>query len=471
MRNQTKLWLIMSISAVGSLTLFIVLSFISSSVWNKGYDLNKLNAISQQTLDAIERLEPEPGGADVKPILDRIHLEQPSLRFEWVDSNGSVLYDTSGTSRSYDFKQITDRFLNMPRNLWTDGETISFAYPVDRGNASYYLFISLPSEAMKSGQFYFYVRTFEVLFTYALPLLISLLVPYLLSIWFFSSMNGRIRKLNDAMNKVNLRSDAIRLEDASKDEIGQLTRHYNSMAQRIRSQASEIQQFENRRKLLLSNLSHDLRTPLTMLLGYAETIRNGLYKNEDELQASAKIILQRSRYMDSLLDQLLDIARQDSDTLEFHLAPHNLSELLRKIVAEYMLFLDGQQMTIDVDIPDRDVEASIDSALFERAIRNLIDNAIRYGDEGGYLGIRLLEDENDIFIAIKDKGKGIPEEEGNRIFERFYRANGGRKGEGLGLGLSIVKQIVESHGGTVQVSSVPGKETMFVIRCPKKQAA
>jgi len=97
-------------------------------------------------------------------------------------------------------------------------------------------------------------------------------VPYFLSLWLFSSVNRRIGRLNQALNQVNIRSDVIVLEDKAKDEIGQLTRHYNLMAQRIRRQADEIDQFENGRKQLLSNLSHDLRTPLTMILGYAETI-------------------------------------------------------------------------------------------------------------------------------------------------------------------------------------------------------
>ena len=106
--------------------------------------------------------------------------------------------------------------------------------------------------------------------------------------------------------------------------------------------AEQIKQFDARRKLLLSNLSHDLRTPLTMILGYAETIRAGLYKDEKELQASAKVLLQRSRYMDKLLDQLLDITQQDEEDLELHVEVHNVSEMMRKIAADYLMFLEGQ---------------------------------------------------------------------------------------------------------------------------------
>jgi signal transduction histidine kinase len=467
MKNRTKLWLVMLISPIGSLLLFLLLSQLTGNVLFKGYNLNQLNRISQDTLKTIER-QKAFDKEKIQPILDQVRIQNPALRFEWLTSDGKVIYDTSGEMKSYDFKQFADLFLNMPNNLWGENKTINLEYSVNDNGQSNYLLMSLPSEAMKPGLINIYVRTFKVLLTLSLPILLSFMVPYLLSIWFFSSMNRRISKLNHALGQVSIGSDVIILEDKSKDEIGQLTQHYNLMAQRIQSQAEQIKQLENKRKLLLSNLSHDLRTPLTMVLGHAETIRTGLYKNENELQASAKIILQRSRYMDKLLDQLLDITRQDADELELHLAPHNLSEIMRKIMADYLLLLDGQNFTVEVDIADEDVEAFIDASLIERVLRNLLDNAIRYGKEGNFLGIGLIENKNDVCISVKDRGKGIALKDRERIFERFYRVDRGRNGDGLGIGLSIVKEIVELHKGNIQVMSTPYDETVFLIRLPKK---
>lgn len=468
MKNRTKLWIIMLISIVFSLILFIWLTTLSGNIWNKGYDLNTLNAVSQEILDAIEQQNTDDKN-EVRSILDQAHNQHPALRFEWLASDGSMLYDTSGGMQGYDFKQLADRFTNMPNNLWGADKPITLAYSASKNGQTYYLLLSLSSDAMKQGQVYFFVRTFKALYSWALPFLLSFLVPYFLSMWFFSSVNRRIGKLNQALNQVNIRSDVVVLENKSKDEIGQLTRHYNSMAQRIRSQADEIDQFENGRRLLLSNLSHDLRTPLTMILGYAETIHTGLYRDEKELQTSAKIILQRSRYMDKLLDQLLDIARLDAGALKVHPVSHNLSEMLRKIVTDYMLFLDGQGFAIEVDIPDGDIQACIDASLIERAIRNLMDNAIRYGKDGHFLGIKLVEEDDDVCISVKDRGRGIAPEDHELIFERFYRVDEGRNGEGLGIGLSIVKEIVESHQGRIQLMSTPYAETLFLVRLPKNQ--
>jgi signal transduction histidine kinase len=457
----------MLIGAVGSVFLFTFLSSFIGSFWIKGYNLKTLNSISHETLNFIGR-QSSFGQENVAPLLDSVHSQNPDLRLEWIASDGSVIYDTSGELQRYDFQQLADRVVNMPDNLWSENESVTLASSLNRNGQSYYLLLSLPSEAMQAGQFFFYARTFEVLYSLALPLLTAALVPYFLSLWFFSSINRRIGKLNKALNQVNFRSDLIVLADKSKDEIGQLTRHYNEMAHRIQSQSLQIEQLENRRKMLLSNLSHDLRTPLTMILGYAETIRTGAYQDENELQTGARIILQRSRYMDKLLDQLLDISRQEADSFELHPAPANLSELLRKIVSDYLLFLDGQNFTVDVDIPERDIEALIDVSLIERALSNLLDNAIRYGSEGQFIGIRLYEEEDEVCITIRDRGKGVAPEDRERIFERFYRADEGRKGSGLGIGLSIVKEIVESHQGHIQVMSTPYVETLFLVRLPKR---
>lgn len=466
MKNQTKLWFLIIVSAFCSLFIFIAFGFIFGDIWDKGYDLNKLNALSDQTLTAIE--QPITVSKEtIQPILDNAHMTHPAIRFEWIDATGQKIYDTAGEYENYDFQKIIHRFLGMPENLWGENEAIYLAHEVTKNDETYYLLMSLPSEAMKQRQIYLFFRTFKVFFIFLFPLILSFLVPYLLSIWFFSSTNKRISKLNHALNQLSIHGDVIVLENNAKDEIGQLTTHYNSMAQRIQNQAAEITQFESRRKQLLSNLSHDLRTPLTMILGYAETIRNGLYKDNTELQVSAKIIWQRSRYMDKLLDQLLDLTKQNAEILTLHLASHNLSEQLRKIVAEYLLFLDGQNYTVDVDIPDTEIEAFIDAELIERVIRNLLDNALRYGKNGHYLGISLEETQHEIRIGIKDKGKGIELAEQEKIFERFYRADGGRNGEGLGVGLSIVKEIVELHHGSVKLTSIPYEQTIFLITLPK----
>lgn len=468
MKNRTKLWLLMLISAIISILLFIPLSLVMGKLGDKGYDLNSLNNLSQEILNTVTTRQAFHV-ADLTPILDNAHNNHPDIRFEWISADGSTIYDTLGEKKRYDFKELADRMLYMPQNLWGVEEPITLTFSVSQEEQRYYLLMGLSSDAMKQGQIYFFMRTFKVMFLFMLPLIVAFLIPYLLSLWFFSSMNKRINKLNHAIGQLNLQSEITVLEDSKKDEIGQLTAHYNAMAHRIYNQAEQIKQFDTRRKLLLSNLSHDLRTPLTMILGYAETIRAGLYKDERELQASAKIMLQRSRYIDKLLDQLLDITRQDEGNLELHAEVHNVSEMMRKIAADYLLFLEGQTFNFEINIPDEDIQAWIDASLIERALRNLLDNAIRYGSEGHYLEVGLWEKNGALFMTVIDKGRGIPLEEQEHVFERFYRVDGSRKGEGLGIGLSIVKEIIALHGGSIILTSVPFERTVFEIQLPIHQ--
>lgn len=466
MKLRTKLWLLLVVSALLSMVLFGFTSVWIGKVANKGYALFKLNPLAQSIVDSIEK-QPEFRIDALKRTLDVAHEEHPAIRLLWVDDQGQSIYDTAGLNPTYTFNDLAKLMQNMPKSYLTEDDILIIT-PATRDGQSYYLLLSIPASAMKQGEVYFLVRNLKSLFSLIVPLLLTFSIPFLLALWIFSRINIRIRKLNNALNQLNIQSDspAVVLVDSSKDELGQLTHHYNSMAHRIRSQFAEIQQFENKRRLLLSNLSHDLRTPLTTMLGCAEMIRTGNYKDQIDLQARAKIILQRCRYMDKLLDQLLDISRQDADDLAIRLANDNLSEIVRKIAVEYIMMLDGDQVVLDVEMPEEEIHLPIDAPLMERALRNLLDNAIRYGKDGRYLGIQLTADEHSVSLIVKDKGKGIPPEHHAQIFERFYRVDSGRKGEGLGIGLSIVKDIVEAHQGSIEFKSTPNVETVFQLKLP-----
>ncbi|MFB9276184.1 sensor histidine kinase [Cohnella cellulosilytica] len=467
MKLRTKLWLLLVVSTAISMVLFGYSSVWIGKIANKGYALFQLNPLAESVVDAIEEL-PEFGEDTLRQTLDRAHAEHPAIRWIWLDDQGRSMYDTAGLNPTFTFRDLAALMQNMPERYLTDDD-VHILTPATRDGQTYFLLLGIPASEMKQGEVYFMVRTLKSLLTLVVPLILSFSLPFLLAIWLFSSINKRIRKLNHALNQLNIQSDspAVELADSSKDELGQLTQHYNSMAHRIRSQFAEIQQFESKRKLLLSNLSHDLRTPLTTMLGCAEMIRTGNYKDAAELQSRAKIILQRCRYMDKLLDQMLDISRQDADDLTLRAADHNLSEIVRKIAVEYIMILDGDQIHLDIEVLDEDIHLSIDASLIERAVRNLMDNAIRYGRDGRYLGLQLTADNHSVNIIVKDKGKGIPPEHQAHVFERFYRVDGGRQGEGLGIGLAIVKEIVEAHQGSVEMSSTPNVETAFRISLPR----
>ncbi|WP_246218264.1 sensor histidine kinase [Litoribacterium kuwaitense] len=251
------------------------------------------------------------------------------------------------------------------------------------------------------------------------------------------------------------------------DEIHDLTEHFNAMALRIHEQVNQIHDQETKRKALVSNLSHDLKTPLTNILGYAETINQGMYKDEAELHAYTQLIFRQSQYMERLMNTLFNISNLDSLGMNVTKKPTNIVGLLRRTLADYIPMLDHKGIKTSISIPDQVVIAEVDGQLIDRAIRNVIDNAMLHGASGKYLGIQLCEQKGQVIMAITDRGSGILEEQQKLIFERFFQGSQERKNEGFGIGLSLVQEIVEAHHGTIHVKSERNVETTFVIVLPR----
>lgn len=175
-----------------------------------------------------------------------------------------------------------------------------------------------------------------------------------------------------------------------------------------------------------------------MIQGYAETVDSGLYQDDEERMRFIKIVLSRSHYMNDLLRKLMEIAQLDMHPDRVRFVQTNLSKMLRKLAADYIPVLENHDMSFDFQIPDRSIEAMADMQLIERAVRNLIENAMQYGQSGGYLGLALREcgnvdaNQGQVEIRVTDYGPGIPVEKQELIFERFYRGSDSRAGEGLG---------------------------------------
>lgn len=464
MRLTTKLWLLIVASIVAGFLLFIAATWLIGSWFTQGYTHVQLNDLGT-SLAAEAEGSPSPDQAI--SLFARFVDRHPQLRVEWFSQAGTLRYASDGRTQSYAFDELMNRFLDMPSSLWeSGGRDITLVFDFEYFSETQYLVLSLPGEAMLNNQIYFYVRENKDYFQLLLPLVILFITPYGLALFFFSRMNRRLIKLNRAMNAMDAQRSVISLHDGSIDEIGQLTRHFNAMSRRIHNQVSHIQELENKRRALIANISHDLRTPMTMIQGYAETLHAGIVQDEEERKRYAAIILRRSRYMNELLQKLLEISQLDLHKDQIRIKTVDVSELLRRIAADYVPALEDRETAFDIRIPEAAVYARIDPNLIERAIRNLIDNAIRYGGSGKYVGVALDTGDEALAIRISDRGPGIPEPQQSLIFQRFYRGSHGREGEGLGIGLSIVQEIASAHQGHVRVNSIPHQETVFALILP-----
>ncbi len=245
-----------------------------------------------------------------------------------------------------------------------------------------------------------------------------------------------------------------------KDELGELTKSFAQMAERIR-------QTENMRKDFISNITHDINSPLSNIKGYSALLRNEL-DSDGKAQEYLSIINGESNRISAMTNQLLLLSSLDHEDHLLKKKIYDVGSQLRRLIHRYEWRIDEGNLMLSHDI--QDVVIAGDETLLEAVWDNLLSNAIKYNSEFGEIGIELIEHEDDIEVSFRDTGIGMGEEAKQHIFERFYREDSSRSGkiQGSGLGLSIVQKVVQLHNGTISVeSNKNGHGTVFRVVLPK----
>ena len=266
----------------------------------------------------------------------------------------------------------------------------------------------------------------------------------------------RISQLTEKISADKLSEAHIHLENAPS-EVRELAKTFDEMLVRL-SEAWEHQ------RQLLSNVSHELRTPLTIISGYLQsTLRRGQNLTEMQREALSTASSEADRTV-QLLQDLLDLARADSGRMHFKLEPIILNDLLKELVEMTKQYSERQ---IQIELPNQLIQIKADANRLKQVLLNLIDNAVKYSDEGKPVTIKIEQEQHQTIIHVSDRGMGIPLQQQSRIFERFYRVDEARsRSGGTGLGLSIVKTLVEGMGGSISVRSQMGKGTTFTVIFP-----
>jgi two-component system, OmpR family, phosphate regulon sensor histidine kinase PhoR len=227
---------------------------------------------------------------------------------------------------------------------------------------------------------------------------------------------------------------------------------------------TELKNLEQMRKDFVANVSHELKTPITSIKGFSETLLDGAMKDEDTLKSFLEIILTESDRLQSLIQDLLELSKIEKHGFELSLEKQEVSELVGEVLPILKDRAEKKDITIHTHFESQGV-AEIDSYRLKQVFINLISNAIVYTPQGGDVTISITEDRENVHVSIKDNGIGISEEELPRIFERFYRVDKARSRNsgGTGLGLAIVKHIIEAHEGKIEVKSEVNKGTTFTV--------
>ena len=230
---------------------------------------------------------------------------------------------------------------------------------------------------------------------------------------------------------------------------------------------TEHVKLDNMRKEFVADVSHELKTPITSIIGYADTLQDGDYDKETT-QKFLSVISSEGRRMASLVSDLLTLSRYDTNRIKREISEFDLGELAKKCEEKLQIEISKKRQNVECYVTADVPPISADKSGIERVILNVLSNAIKYTGEEGSIKIYVGFVYNDAYIKIIDNGIGIPKEDLNRIFERFYRVDKARSREmgGTGLGLSIAKEIIEQNKGSIDIKSEYGKGTEVVIRIP-----
>ncbi|MBU3143587.1 HAMP domain-containing sensor histidine kinase [Clostridium sp. CF012] len=278
-------------------------------------------------------------------------------------------------------------------------------------------------------------------------------------------------KLKSAANKIKEGNLDFEITTDSKDEIGDVCTAFEEMRARLKKSIKVQLQYEENRKELITNISHDLKTPITAIKGYIEGIRDGVADTPEKTSKYINTIYTKASDVDKLIDELFLYSKLDLNKFAFNFTKVNVYQYIEDCIEELYFHLQKKNITINHHpISVEPIYVIADVQQLKRVFINVIENAVKYMDKAiGEINIMIEQDESSVIIEIKDNGQGIPKDALPYIFDRFYRADPARNIStgGSGLGLSIAKKIIEQHGGYIRAHSVEGEGTSMVFTLKK----
>ena len=282
--------------------------------------------------------------------------------------------------------------------------------------------------------------------------------------------NRKYKALEDNVKKVASQMERILDEDTDEKvmeftgsrEVAGLIMQANRMLNDRQRMKAEYKRAGIEAKRMLSNISHDIKTPLTVILGYLEIL---IMNGAGETATLLKIQEKASQLME-LVEEFFTLSKIEAGDMDLGLSKISLSEICRQSIADFYSILTERGTQVEIEIPERDIYVYGNEDAIRRILFNLITNAIRYGLDGKYLGIFLIPGEEEVEIRVRDKGKGIDKENAAHVFDRLYTMEDSRNKEmhGNGLGLSIARTLAGRMGGDITLDSVPGQETVFTLK-------
>jgi len=298
-------------------------------------------------------------------------------------------------------------------------------------------------------------------------IIILILTSGAFTMWIYRSTVRPINKLRLATNNIKNGNLDFDMDVEGNNEFAELCKDFDNMRKRLKYNAEENVRRDSESKELISNISHDLKTPITAIKGYVEGIMDGVADTDEKMDRYIRTIYTKACDMDNLINELTFYAKVDSDKINYNFIKLNLTEYFNDCIDEIGVDLESRNIELKyINELDKETAIVADPEQFKRVINNIINNSMKYMEiNNGVVEVHLYNEGDDVHIDISDNGKGISEKDIGHIFDRFYRSDTSRNSRtgGSGIGLSIVKKIIIDHGGSITAESIPYEKTTIKI--------
>lgn len=432
-----------------------IVVFLASLIFIMGVSYNYFSGVQAKQLKIETELASQGVAMSGMDYLNS--LDTKDYRVTWIGSDGTVLYDNAANTNEMENHLEREEI----KEAITEGYGESVRFSGTLSDKQFYSAKLLPDGSILRLSVE-QLAVWTLLLGFAQPICIVICIALVLSFVLASRLTKRIL---EPINSIDPDNPTKHINDEKYKEIAPLLRRIHSQNEQLKRDQKEIEKSALIRQEFTANVSHELKTPLHAISGYAELLENEMVKEED-IKPFAGKIREESNRMTRLVEDIIDLTKLDNGGVEMNWEDCDLNRIAENAVDS--LEVEASAKGVDVSIKGSDAPIRAIPQLMYSIIYNLCDNGIKYNHSGGSVEVEVQQSSLNTVLRVKDTGIGIPEESLERIFERFYRVDKSRSKEvgGTGLGLSIVKHAVMIHGGKIEVKSEMGQGTEFTVSFP-----